>query len=635
MYFDDVYNMKRSMNTSNNDLIQEFYYPCLRWASNYDRAVGYFTSSWIQANCEGLSQFVKKNGHIRWITSPIVSEQDYKIFESIVKKKSESAALERILSLKLEDIKKELSEKTQNTIAWLIDDNILDFKFAIPVNKLDGDFHDKFGIFYGEKPEEILSYTGSINDSKKGLSNYESIKIFKSWVDGNIEIIAEDISRFNDLWQGNDHNIKIYTIPEAIRGKIIRLRNDIRPYDLQGSSSSFINKENKWRHQDEALQIFINKNAGILEMATGTGKTKTALKIIYKLFYEKKIDQVIVTTYGNDLLDQWCEEVYKEKLMESYILKKHYRDYKELGNFYTSPKNKILVVSRNADILYRLFIKLDLSTKSRTLIIFDEIHGLGSESLRTLMGQINPFGYRLGLSATPEREYDEIGNGFILDEVGEVIYSFGIEEAIKRKILCEFDYTTLNYELTTEEKEKIRALRISAEIKRKNGEYVDENELKRNIAKVRKKALMKIDSLESYIINCKNILQNCIIFVEDIEYGQDLQTMLFNYSISYHTYYAGTEKNNLDLFAKGKIDTLITCEKLNEGIDIKTCKAIILVSSDKSKLTTIQRIGRCLRINPGDLNKRAMVIDFIDETSNTDCERRNWISTVAKVGVIK
>lgn len=72
----------------------------------------------------------------------------------------------------------------------------------------DGDFHDKFGIFY--KGEDMLSFSGSINDSKHGYQNYESIKVFKTWA-GTGEYVESDRSRFEKIWNGKDKNLKIYT----------------------------------------------------------------------------------------------------------------------------------------------------------------------------------------------------------------------------------------------------------------------------------------------------------------------------------------------------------------------------------------------------------------------------------------
>lgn len=178
---------------------------------------------------------------------------------------------------------------------------------AIPCEKLEeGDFHDKFGIFY--KGNDALSFSGSINDSKHGFQNYESIKVFKTWA-GTQEYVDADTARFEKIWNRKDRNLKMFTIPQAVKNKIFELRSPDRPYSLPAGSS-------KWVHQDIAVKTFLEKEHGILAMATGTGKTVTAMKIINKLFDSGEIRRVVITMYGNDLLDQWAIQIrenYKNK----------------------------------------------------------------------------------------------------------------------------------------------------------------------------------------------------------------------------------------------------------------------------------------------------------------------------------
>lgn len=201
-----------------------------------------------------------------------------------------------------------LLEKAFDQEAITSDDwNAIDMRFAIPCEKLEeGDFHDKFGIFY--KGNDALSFSGSINDSKHGFQNYESIKVFKTWA-GTQEYVDADTARFEKIWNRKDRNLKMFTIPQAVKNKIFELRSPDRPYSLPAGSS-------KWVHQDIAVKTFLEKEHGILAMATGTGKTVTAMKIINKLFDSGEIRRVVITMYGNDLLDQWAIQIrenYKNK----------------------------------------------------------------------------------------------------------------------------------------------------------------------------------------------------------------------------------------------------------------------------------------------------------------------------------
>ncbi len=515
-----------------------------------------------------------------------------------------------------------------NAFSWMLYDGIIDMRFAIPCEKLEeGDFHDKFGIFY--KGNDALSFSGSINDSKHGFQNYESIKVFKTWA-GTQEYVDADTARFEKIWNRKDRNLKIFTIPQAVKNKIFELRSPDRPYSLPAGSS-------KWVHQDIAVKTFLEKEHGILAMATGTGKTVTAMKIINKLFDSGEIRRVVITMYGNDLLDQWAIQIrenYKNKQINY-----HYASQKMMKDFVMHPDDSILILSRDARNLSKLldlFDRLPGDYRNDTLFVFDEVHGAGSNTfVENLSGRLSPYRYRLGLSATPEREYDEAGNDFLLNEIGEVIFEFTLQDAIQKGILCEFNYIPLPYVLSDEEKLKKRKIIAAFNAKKESGEPVDEKDMFTQLALVNKTAVNKLEEFESLISQRPELLQKCIIFVQTMEYGAKLQEILVRYSDKYHTYYADDEKINLENFAAGKIDCLLTCKKVSEGIDISSVTNIILFSSDRSRLVTTQRIGRALRLDKNNPEKKATVVDFVIEDSeendnNADADRAEWLTELSQ-----
>lgn len=620
--------IKTCIDTSVDDFISELYTPCFKWAERLDRGVGYFTSGWLEYNISGLSDFASRGGKIRLITSPILSNIDSDAIIASENASEDFSKFQNALNNSVSALEKEMKKDILNAFSWMLYDGIIELKFAIPCEKLsDGDFHDKFGIFY--RGNEALSFSGSINDSKHGFANYESLKVFKTWA-GTGEYVESDIMRFERLWHGQDKNLKIYNIPTAIKDRIFTLRNSDRPYAHKSAPS------NKWEHQDKAVECFLEKEHGILAMATGTGKTITAIKIMTKLFEESRIKRVVITMYGNDLLDQWTKQM-RERFSDKQIYC-HYNSQKMMNKFIMHPDNSILLISRDANNLVKLldmFDKAPGNYKNDTLFLFDEVHGAGSGSLvESLAGRISPYRYRLGLSATPEREYDDDGNDFLLTEIGEVIFEFSLQDAIKKGILCEFNYIPLPYELTDAEKQKKKKIIAAFNAKKENGEDVDESELYTQLSLVNKTAVNKIEEFEDFISKQPELLEKSIIFVQTMEYGLLLQSVLMKYTSKYHTYYADDEKINLENFADGKIECLLTCKKISEGIDISSVTNIFLFASDRSRLVTTQRIGRALRLDKNNPDKKANVIDFVIEDNesdnNSDQERADWLSELAE-----
>lgn len=625
----DYPKVKVCLDTSEDNLIDELYTPCLKWAERFDRGVGYFTTGWLTYNVAGLSDFASRGGKMRLITSPILSTEDT---DAIIGAENQDGSaflrLEAALLENVEILKQEMEAGIINTFSWMLYDGIIDMRFAIPCEKLEeGDFHDKFGIFY--KGNDALSFSGSINDSKHGFQNYESIKVFKTWA-GTQEYVDADTARFEKIWNRKDRNLKMFTIPQAVKNKIFELRSPDRPYSLPAGSS-------KWVHQDIAVKTFLEKEHGILAMATGTGKTVTAMKIINKLFDSGEIRRVVITMYGNDLLDQWAIQIrenYKNKQINY-----HYASQKMMKDFVMHPDDSILILSRDARNLSKLldlFDRLPGDYRNDTLFVFDEVHGAGSNTfVENLSGRLSPYRYRLGLSATPEREYDEAGNDFLLNEIGEVIFEFTLQDAIQKGILCEFNYIPLPYVLSDEEKLKKRKIIAAFNAKKESGEPVDEKDMFTQLALVNKTAVNKLEEFESLISQRPELLQKCIIFVQTMEYGAKLQEILVRYSDKYHTYYADDEKINLENFAAGKIDCLLTCKKVSEGIDISSVTNIILFSSDRSRLVTTQRIGRALRLDKNNPEKKATVVDFVIEDSeendnNADADRAEWLTELSQ-----
>ncbi len=218
---------KITYNTSDDNLSQDFYSLSLVNSIKYYRGVGYFTSGWIKENAYGLARFIKDNNQIKFITSPNLDKVD---FDAL----SGQFNLEQInhsIFVDIELLEKQLEENTRNLLGWLIHDGYLEFKFAVPTLGLSGgEFHDKFGIFIDEN-NDYIAFNGSQNDSIKAYKNYESISVFKSWGDETSQALAnETLKRFERIWNGEDKNLKIYSLEELSKDKLIKFRNAERPY---------------------------------------------------------------------------------------------------------------------------------------------------------------------------------------------------------------------------------------------------------------------------------------------------------------------------------------------------------------------------------------------------------------------
>ena len=625
-----------SLDTSRDDVVQALYTPGLANSVRYDRGVGYFTSGWLKQVASGLVPFASNGGKMRLITSPYLSSSDW----SAVKQGHDARdkpELLNALNIAIDDLSSTIAREPLDVLSWMVADKLLDIKIAIPTSKLDGDFHPKLGVFM-DAQGDFIAFQGSQNETEGGFRNFETLHIHFGWTKDRDAAHAQGIaSVFERLWAEHDPNVRCYKLPSAIRKRLIKFtENSKRPYlrpSILGTRSTSV----KWRHQDEACAAFLEHRAGVLAMATGTGKTQTALKIEAELRERDLSSTTVVAAYGTDLLDQWHSALATHGA--SNLIYREYGDFHEAQEFGAVHKPSVLLINRRN--LAHVIPRLPASKIESTFLVCDEVHGFGEPQLvQQLAGQLQRFPYRLGLSATPSREYDEYGNEFIESEIGPVIFRFEIHTAIERGILCELNYHPIEFEYSDDDKAALQAAWRRHAAREKAGDK-DRTKLYMELARVKKLSKEKIPLFESYVRQHPEILQRCIIFVEQADYGTLLQNLMMEQRIEFHTYYGDDDRKDLQRFAKGELDCLIACKRISEGIDIQSVNNIVLFATARAPIETVQRVGRCLRSDPNNSQKRATVVDFIKTGEevpeyptgpiSTDMRRRDWFQRIAAV----
>jgi superfamily II DNA or RNA helicase len=619
------------LETSTDDLVRDFYIPALARSSTYDRGVGYFTSAWLRLAASGLVELAASGGTARFIVSPKLNAEDWAALRQGVDAQVEPT-LRAALQRTLDQLERDLTVDTLGALAWMVADGLLEFRIAIPAGDLDGDFHDKFGIFR-DVDGDVVAFHGSANDSERAFRNYESLDVFYSWADERDAARAQLHSeRFARMWGRHDPNLRVYPLPEAIRRNLVQFTERTpRPYTPTVERAT----DERWRHQREALAEFLRRRHGVLEMATGTGKTRTAITILEELKTRDLIDTTVIIAYGTDLLDQWHRELVRHSSLPVY---REYGSNHELLGYLNLGRGGVLLASRDA--LAEHIGRFPATLPERALLIADEVHRMGSAGMvSALSGHLERFAFTLGLSATPEREYDQAGNAFIEREIGPVIFRFGLKEAIERGILCEFDYVALPYAFSDDDRRAVRSAIARYHARLREGNPVPIESLYQEIARIRKLCTNKLPPFREYLRANPDLMERCLIFVETAEYGLLVQEILMQISGRFHTYYGDDDRANLRRFARGELGCLITCHRISEGIDIRSVNNVVIFSSARARLETVQRLGRCLRTDPANPDKRARVVDFVrvddqDEHDplaepTADAEREAWLSDLA------
>lgn len=615
---DDLFtslNVPRVIDTSDTDFAGEFYNPLLSRSVEYKRGVGYFTTNWLRSASRGIARLAENEGTAKWIMSPILEQEDWEALK-IGQEAKHDEVLQRELAEAVDDLRYDLEYQTRNAIAWMIADGLLEVRFAIPKDDLQGDFHDKFGIFR-DVAGNRLAFHGSKNDSAHSFENYEAYTVDCDWLsERDAEGVELQEKRFDEIWSGAKENVEVIPLPEGIKKDIADLRDqDARPYTNPEEPDNGISLRS---YQRQAVDNwFENRKRGLLRMATGTGKTFTALGAMDE-FLETRSDPtlVVIAVPYTHLADQWREEIAKFGYNNPKFL------YGSANTEWKGDLSRILsdltlgmgsnqvIITTHTTLASDYFRDQIERSDCGALLIADEVHGLGSEHQRKAL--LDEYEYRIGLSATPERHYDEEGSEYILDYFGGIVFEYGLGEAIP-EFLTPYDYYPTIVELTEEELEDYNNLskRLATAAASDDADEELINRLAMKRANIVKSAENKYVSLQS-VLSKIGEPDHLLVYTnsQQIDHVQDI---LNEVGIRQHkfTYREDNDERQrlLNSFDEGEIDALVAMRCLDEGVDVPSTKQAILMSNTGNPMQFIQRRGRVLRQYPG--KEKAIIYDFI------------------------
>ena len=659
--------------TSGYDEPKDFFTEALIESCNFDLGLGFFSSSGIRSLSYGFALFIANGGKIRVVMNHILSKEDKEVIENGQKHLIEDFEDNILCDIKklIETLSKE-DEQFFRCLSYLI--SVDRIKFVATVSTKGGLGHDKYGIFKDEKGNKV-AFIGSANFSQSALElNGETITVFTSPNDDNR--IAEYQTLFDQSWEHDTphlihipiENVKTFIrdkFPEAsltnlIEGGInlresIGMDNDVPQKYYKPISKRILDKielkeqeprfpfPEERKIQIDAYNAWIgNGKKGMFAMATGSGKTVTALNCIRKQYKENGYYKAIIVVPTQALAMQWEHET-KSFNFQNIVSTHSDKDWKDVLSRYItrslldSTKSIILITTyatfnRN-DI--QLFLKKVRGIET-FIYVADEAHNIGSQnSLKHLPEMIN---WRIGLSATPERIYDDLGTEklyeFFDSKPPKYTYRYTMKQAIEEGILCHYDYYPIFIELTSSEMEEYE--RISDQLRKyidaDTGKYKPNAEKlllkrKRIIHKAENKKIAISDLLEE--LKQKQKLDYTFVFVpegyepdysindsynidqDDIHIIDEYAQMFKEHGYSYHKYISGLDDapSILQNFADGDIQILLSMKCLDEGVDIPRAEHAIFCSSTGNPRQFVQRRGRVLRKCKG--KEKARIWDLI------------------------
>ena len=629
---------------SSTDILREFYVPVLSAGKTYDRLTGYFSSTILSLAARGVAGLIANGGKMRLIASPQFSAQDIDVLTNNPNE-SDLDELVSQLFLKLVSDVEELALRIQRdhlkALAWMLRDGFLEIRVLVP-RELDGRsgmFHSKVGILSDSFGNRI-SFSGSVNETAAAWRhNVEEFKVFRSWVPGSEEFVAHDQEQFERYWEpSSGHPFETRHIPEKARQALV----EIAPSTLESLDLELVEEEEDGDslpplrpYQLEAVEAWCGAGMrGILEMATGTGKTRTALECILQFQAEHSRTVTVVTAPFQHIAVQWRELLAPYGAVATFDgggWRDRFAD--SITRLRTRQTDHLVWIAVQNTAATNDFLELAKEARLRAdaaLFVGDEAHGLGSREFRKALSEV--YECRLGLSATPTRWFDEDGTAALRDFFGESVFEFSLKDALAwidpetgDTPLTPYEYDPVFVNLTESEMDEYITLsmKISQEMARSNPDEPSQflEQLLFQRAALIKQAEAKLGSL-GRILDSLDDYRGTIIYCHSSEQLEAVEKIVNARRIKYRRF-TGAEgvtprKDLHDLserefilknFADSDIEVLVAMKCLDEGVDVPSARRGIILASSGNTREFIQRRGRLLRRYPGKSN--ASIIDLV------------------------
>lgn len=675
MLKDCDWSIDRDYKTGTENEPLQFYLDGLANSSDFNMLLGYFSSAAINLLSVGFATFISKGGKMRMVINHLLSEKDKEAFE----KGQNSDNLNKIFDLtdvvSLEKVLDEYDTHFFECLAYLIAEKRIEIKIIKP-KKNRGIAHYKSGVF--SDGENSVGYKASCNFTLLGLSeNLEELEAFLDWEDERSnKLIKKQLKTIDSYFSEQDEDVEYLSVNEievAIRDKfggksidelivqeeqlfekkrsliknnklkqtIVKLYDDI---DKNSRKPKFPYAEGPREYQKIAFNNWKNNNQqGLFAMATGTGKTITSLNCLLEVYKRTGYYKALIIVPTITLVNQWENECKKFNFTNivKVCSKSHWKN--DFASILTrerlSPTEQVsyIVISTYASFAREnIFTELN-QLPAKTLLIADECHNMGSGSLLKLLPKVN-CKRRIGLSATPERQFDEEGNKKLFsffNSENEYTYEYSMEEAINKGVLCRYYYYPHVVTLTESEMRDYMelSLKISKFYKSESDNFSKNSILtalllarKRIIHKAFNKIPVFNDILKEQYKKKGNLKYTLVYVPEGNDPNEYFETDYFSendetendndaiHLIDVFTqavknidkrttikqFISGTNAKEyvLEQFADGEIDVLTSMKCLDEGVDVPRSELAIFCASTGNPRQFVQRRGRILRKHP-------------------------------------
>ena len=634
--------------TSSHRLGRDFLGQCLMKSCLYRRAAGFFSSSVFRVAGDEWIRFFGRGGRAQFVISPHLSRRDIvALREAIYERPVHSKAFELATYDGGSRKKVILGE---HFFRGLIATDRVEVRVALRTGQRPADiYHEKIGVF-SDRDGSVVAFSGSVNESWAAyVANFERIDIFPKSIPGDRRRALAVERHFDDLWRNNTDGVEVLRLYDALRQSVLLERGDLsgeRGDEVVNENEGGVVRDNEHYpevlvpasgivprdHQRQAIRAWAKAGGhGVLEMATGSGKTITALTLASKLYDSLGPPMVILIVVPLiHLADQWrsVAKLYGLDPIRCAEGREHWHQAlaSAIDNVNTGNRPVLSIVSTISTVQSEVFQRLVSAIRTHFVVVADEMHNYGAvASFSALPDNATA---RVGLSATPDRPYDDAGNERLRTYFGDTVFTYGLGDALKDGILTPYRYFPTVVEL--DESEIDQYVELTEKILKFAGDDSKDdtkNEVLKRLlirrARIIATARAKLSRLREFLsqrVSESHILVYCGdgsaegpedgTLVRQIDeavsiIGKDLGMRCARYTAE------TSSKRRQDLlqqFADGEIQVLVAIRCLDEGVDIPVTRKAFMLASSTNPRQFVQRRGRLLRLHEG--KTRAEIFDF-------------------------
>jgi len=361
--------------------------------------------------------------------------------------------------------------------------------------------------------------------------------------------------------------------------------------------------------QEAAFPLWWERKRGIVKVVTGGGKTVFAIHCLKKYLEENSNNSIFIVVPSIALLDQWYEGLQLSFKNNEIALNGGGERLNKLSKITISTIDSVKNIIENFDA-------------SKTLLIVDECHKIGTEKRGETL--TNHWHATLGLSATPERDYDDNFYIIIRKILGDIIFDYDYIDAREDEVIVNFKLLYAYAAMTNSEEAEYK--KFTKSIQRRaatiGGNNMNDYPLKMlifNRARMVKNSINRIPFGIELLQKYKR--DSWIVFTENKKQAKEFNTIINSKgykSAIYNTDLDTSEREeNLNNFKNGNLNVLVSCTALDEGFDMPEADGAMILSASSSKRQRIQRMGRVLRITANKQN--ALIVTVY--SSKTEYEK--------------